>query len=156
MQDVETGPDPGCYAHGPPHQRFVGALSADGHHDALGALPDELRLMPAEIVDKLFVYLAQMAWLVVAQFTAAAIGPGCAGARLPGTGGDLRRLPQRKHACRRDPDEGPVASMEVIKLLGTNGGSFYGVGSAHPFQSPTGLTNMLACCWSSCCRSRST
>jgi potassium-transporting ATPase potassium-binding subunit len=37
---------------------------------------------------------------------------------------------------------GPVASMEAIKLLGTNGGSFYGVGGAHPFENPTGFTNM--------------
>jgi len=38
---------------------------------------------------------------------------------------------------------GPVASMEVIKLLGTNGGSFYGVGGAHPFENPTAFTNMF-------------
>jgi hypothetical protein len=38
---------------------------------------------------------------------------------------------------------GPVASMEAIKLLGTNGGSFYGVGGAHPFENPTGFTNMF-------------
>ena len=38
---------------------------------------------------------------------------------------------------------GPVSSMEVIKLLGTNGGSFYGVGGAHPFENPTGFSNMF-------------
>ena len=38
---------------------------------------------------------------------------------------------------------GQVASMEVIKLLGTNGGSFYGAGGAHPFENPTGFTNMF-------------
>ncbi len=38
---------------------------------------------------------------------------------------------------------GPVASMEVIKLLGTNGGSFYGAGGAHPFENPTAFTNMF-------------
>jgi potassium-transporting ATPase potassium-binding subunit len=38
---------------------------------------------------------------------------------------------------------GPVASMEVIKLLGTNGGSMYGAGGAHPFENPTGFTNMF-------------
>ncbi|GAA2372976.1 potassium-transporting ATPase subunit KdpA [Dactylosporangium salmoneum] len=36
---------------------------------------------------------------------------------------------------------GPVASQEVIKLLGTNGGGFYNVNSAHPFENPTGWTN---------------
>ena len=38
---------------------------------------------------------------------------------------------------------GPVSSMEVIKLLGTNGGSFYGAGGAHPFENPNGFTNMF-------------
>ena len=38
---------------------------------------------------------------------------------------------------------GPVGSMEVIKLLGTNGGSFYGAGGAHPFENPTAFTNMF-------------
>ncbi|MGV9265338.1 potassium-transporting ATPase subunit KdpA [Kitasatospora sp. NPDC003701] len=38
---------------------------------------------------------------------------------------------------------GPVASQEVIKLLGTNGGGFYNANSAHPFENPTGFTNLL-------------
>ncbi|MGC4806186.1 potassium-transporting ATPase subunit KdpA [Micromonospora sp. DT233] len=38
---------------------------------------------------------------------------------------------------------GPVASQEVIKLLGTNGGGFYNVNSAHPFENPTAWTNWL-------------
>jgi K+-transporting ATPase ATPase A chain len=38
---------------------------------------------------------------------------------------------------------GLVASMEAIKLLGTNGGSYYGVGGAHPFENPTGFTNLF-------------
>jgi K+-transporting ATPase ATPase A chain len=38
---------------------------------------------------------------------------------------------------------GPVASQEAIKDLGTNGGGFYNANSAHPFESPTRLTNML-------------
>jgi K+-transporting ATPase ATPase A chain len=36
---------------------------------------------------------------------------------------------------------GLVASMEAIKLLGTNGGSWYGTGGAHPFENPDGFTN---------------
>ncbi|MHA0285304.1 potassium-transporting ATPase subunit KdpA [Mycobacterium sp. C3-094] len=36
---------------------------------------------------------------------------------------------------------GPVASQEVIKELGTNGGGFYNVNSAHPFENPTSWTN---------------
>ena len=39
--------------------------------------------------------------------------------------------------------QGPVASQEAIKLLGTNGGGFFNVNSAHPFENPTGFTNFL-------------
>ncbi|MHB1569614.1 MAG: potassium-transporting ATPase subunit KdpA, partial [Solirubrobacteraceae bacterium] len=38
---------------------------------------------------------------------------------------------------------GPVASQETIKLLGTNGGGFFNVNSAHPFENPTGFTNLV-------------
>jgi K+-transporting ATPase ATPase A chain len=36
---------------------------------------------------------------------------------------------------------GPSASMAAIKALGTNGGGFFGAGTAHPFDNPNGLTN---------------
>jgi K+-transporting ATPase ATPase A chain len=38
--------------------------------------------------------------------------------------------------------QGPVASQEVIKELGTNGGGFFNANSAHPFENPTPLTNL--------------
>jgi K+-transporting ATPase ATPase A chain len=38
---------------------------------------------------------------------------------------------------------GPVAALEPIKMLGTNGGGFYGMNSAHPFENPTGLSNFF-------------
>ena len=38
---------------------------------------------------------------------------------------------------------GPVASQEAIKMLGTNGGGFFNVNSAHPFENPTALTNFV-------------
>ncbi|HEY7043227.1 MAG TPA: potassium-transporting ATPase subunit KdpA, partial [Nocardioidaceae bacterium] len=38
---------------------------------------------------------------------------------------------------------GPVASQEVIKELGTNGGGFYNANSAHPFENPNGLSNLF-------------
>ncbi|GID95823.1 potassium-transporting ATPase subunit KdpA [Amorphoplanes digitatis] len=38
---------------------------------------------------------------------------------------------------------GPVASQEAIKELGTNGGGFYNVNAAHPFENPTTWTNWL-------------
>jgi K+-transporting ATPase ATPase A chain len=39
--------------------------------------------------------------------------------------------------------QGPVASQEAIKMLGTNGGGFFGANSAHPFENPTPLSNFL-------------
>jgi len=38
---------------------------------------------------------------------------------------------------------GPVASQEAIKMLGTNGGGFFNANSAHPFENPTELANLL-------------
>ncbi|MDO8689775.1 MAG: potassium-transporting ATPase subunit KdpA, partial [Dehalococcoidia bacterium] len=39
--------------------------------------------------------------------------------------------------------QGPVASQEVIKELGTNGGGFFNANSAHPYENPTPFTNFL-------------
>jgi K+-transporting ATPase ATPase A chain len=38
---------------------------------------------------------------------------------------------------------GPVAHFEIIKELGENGGGFFGINSAHPFENPNGFTNVL-------------
>jgi potassium-transporting ATPase potassium-binding subunit len=40
---------------------------------------------------------------------------------------------------------GPVAAVIPIKQLGTNGGGFYGMNSAHPFENPTALSNFFEC-----------
>jgi K+-transporting ATPase ATPase A chain len=40
--------------------------------------------------------------------------------------------------------QGPVASQEIIKQLGTNGGGFFNANSAHPFENPTPLTNLVS------------
>jgi K+-transporting ATPase ATPase A chain len=40
---------------------------------------------------------------------------------------------------------GPVAAVVAIKQLGTNGGGFFGANSAHPFENPTGVTNVVEC-----------
>ena len=128
-------------------------------------------------------YLAQMAGLVVAQFTAAAIGIAVALAVVRGIAGRARtvgnfwvditralvrvlvplsvigalvlvsqgavqnfsgfRTAVTLAGGSQTIPGGPVTSMEVIKLLGTNGGSFYGAGGAHPFENPTGFSNMF-------------
>ncbi|MGW2377391.1 potassium-transporting ATPase subunit KdpA [Kitasatospora sp. NPDC001683] len=51
---------------------------------------------------------------------------------ITGLAGDVQKIPG-----------GPVASQEVIKELGTNGGGFYNANSAHPFENPTGFTSWL-------------
>ena len=38
---------------------------------------------------------------------------------------------------------GPVAAFESMKMLGTNGGGFYSMNSAHPFENPTGFSNFI-------------
>jgi K+-transporting ATPase ATPase A chain len=40
--------------------------------------------------------------------------------------------------------QGPVASQEIIKQFGTNGGGFFNANSSHPFENPTPLSNVLA------------
>ena len=40
---------------------------------------------------------------------------------------------------------GPLAAFAPMKQLGTNGGGFYGMNSAHPFENPTAFTNFLSC-----------
>ncbi len=39
--------------------------------------------------------------------------------------------------------QGPVASQEAIKIFGTNGGGFFNANSAHPYENPTALTNLV-------------
>ena len=51
-----------------------------------------------------------------------------------------RRRPSREQTIA----QGPVASQEIIKQFGTNGGGFFNANSAHPFENPTPLTNFLA------------
>src|SRR5262249_12566558 len=40
---------------------------------------------------------------------------------------------------------GPLASQEAIKMIGTNGGGFFNANSAHPFENPNPITNLLEC-----------
>ena len=40
---------------------------------------------------------------------------------------------------------GPVAAFESMKMLGTNGGGFFGMNASHPYENPTGLTNFINC-----------
>src|SRR5512135_3071604 len=39
--------------------------------------------------------------------------------------------------------QGPVASQEIVKEMGTNGGGFFNTNSVHPFENPNALTNLI-------------
>ncbi len=63
---------------------------------------------------------------------------------------DTAKLVQPQPATQTTPAittqtiaQGPVASQEAIKELGTNGGGFFNANSAHPFENPTPLTNFM-------------
>jgi K+-transporting ATPase ATPase A chain len=58
------------------------------------------------------------------------------------TGADGK--PQTTVVSEQTIAQGPVASQEVIKQFGTNGGGFFNANSAHPFENPTPLSNFLA------------
>jgi K+-transporting ATPase ATPase A chain len=47
------------------------------------------------------------------------------------------------HVTTQTIAQGPVASQEAIKMLGTNGGGFFNANSAHPFENPTPFSNFL-------------
>ena len=44
---------------------------------------------------------------------------------------------------QQDIAMGPVAALEIIKHIGTNGGGFFGVNSAHPYENPSAFTNII-------------
>lgn len=57
------------------------------------------------------------------------------------TGNDGKQVTQK--ITTQTIAQGPVASQEAIKMLGTNGGGFFNANSAHPFENPTPLSNFL-------------
>jgi K+-transporting ATPase ATPase A chain len=88
---------------------------------------------------------------------AAALARAGAGARLAGRGADASTAGDgaslldatvsatAPKAPSRSSRSGPAASQIAIKQLGTNGGGFFNVNSAHPFENPTPLSNFLEC-----------
>ena len=85
---------------------------------------------------------------------AAAVARAGAGAGLAGRGADLRAVrdgrrcssrrttPTATPSTSRRSPMGPAASQIAIKQLGTNGGGFFNVNSAHPFENPTPLSQL--------------
>src|SRR5438270_2263305 len=56
---------------------------------------------------------------------------------------DARGKPVMDTVTEQTIAQGPVASQEIIKELGTNGGGFFNANSAHPFENPTPLSNLI-------------
>jgi len=61
----------------------------------------------------------------------------------PVTGLDGKQVTEPAKANEQTLPFGPAASQIAIKQLGTNGGGFFNVNSAHPFENPTPLSNLL-------------
>ena len=61
----------------------------------------------------------------------------------------VHRRPSARRPQMQTIGQGPVASQEAIKMLGTNGGGFFNANSAHPYENPTPLSNFLQICRSS-------
>jgi len=60
------------------------------------------------------------------------------------TTADAHGRPQSQVVTEQTIAQGPVASQEIIKQFGTNGGGFFNANSAHPFENPTPLSNFFA------------
>lgn len=58
-------------------------------------------------------------------------------------GADGQPLKETQQITEQIIAQGPVASQEAIKMWGTNGGGFFNANSAHPYENPTPLTNLL-------------
>jgi len=60
-----------------------------------------------------------------------------------GTNPDGTTQKEKQTVTEQTIAQGPVASQEAIKMWGTNGGGFFNANSAHPFENPTPLSNLL-------------
>jgi len=94
-------------------------------------------LLPACLV----LSLALVSQGVVQNFKPYASAPLMETQTVTTTGADGKAVTQT--ISEQKIPQGPVASQEAIKELGTNGGGFFNANSAHPYENPTPLTNFL-------------
>ena len=95
-------------------------------------------LLPIAIVGSLFLVSQGVVQNLKGYDTAAVVDPQTATA-LDGSG-----IPRTTVVIAQTIAQGPVASQEIIKQFGTNGGGFFNANSAHPFENPTPLSNFVA------------
>jgi potassium-transporting ATPase potassium-binding subunit len=94
-------------------------------------------LLPISIVGALFLVSQGVVQNLRPYDKAAVVDP----ATVTAAGQDGQ--PQTSVVTEQTIAQGPVASQEIIKQFGTNGGGFFNANSAHPFENPTPLTNFL-------------
>jgi len=94
-------------------------------------------LLPIAIVGSLFLVSQGVVQNLKAYDKAAVLDP----QTVTTTGADGK--PQASVVTEQTIAQGPVASQEIIKQFGTNGGGFFNANSAHPFENPTPLSNFL-------------
>ena len=94
-------------------------------------------LLPISIVGALFLVSQGVVQNLKPYDKVAVVDP----QTVSSTGADGK--PQTTVVSEQTIAQGPVASQEIIKQFGTNGGGFFNANSAHPFENPTPLTNFL-------------
>ena len=95
-------------------------------------------LLPIAIVGALFLVSQGVVQNLKPYDKAAVLDP----QTVTTTGADGK--PQSQRITEQTIAQGPVASQEIIKQFGTNGGGFMNANSSHPFENPTPLSNFLA------------
>ena len=100
-------------------------------------------LLPISIVGALFLVSQGVVQNLKPYDKVAVIDP----QTVSSTGADGK--PQTTVVSEQNIAQGPVASQEIIKQFGTNGGGFFNANSSHPFENPTPLSNFLRCSGSS-------
>jgi K+-transporting ATPase ATPase A chain len=95
-------------------------------------------LLPISIVGALFLVSQGVVQNLRPYDKAAVVDP----QTVATTGADGK--PQSQTITEQTIAQGPVASQEIIKQFGTNGGGFFNANSAHPFENPTPLSNFVA------------
>ena len=116
---------------------------AQQEKDTLGNFWDDMVratlwvLLPISIVGALFLVSQGVVQNLKPYDKVAVVDP----QTVSSTGADGK--PQTTVVSEQTIAQGPVASQEIIKQFGTNGGGFFNANSAHPFENPTPLTNFL-------------
>lgn len=104
---------------------FIRGLAGAGRQDIGNYWVDFMRVLWRLMLPLCFLFSQVLVWQGIPQTL------------------DAQALATTLEGARQQILLGPVASFETIKHLGTNGGGFFSMNAAHPFENPTPLTNSL-------------